>query len=200
MSETAIPQPVNANSAASSAPLLWKAILWRALVALAFGLVTVFWAEPGAVGLCVAFAAYLLALAAAEYLIVRTLALPRRDNRRLVLLGATALLAMGGVAAAIFASVLYAAWFGAAALAVLGAAELYSALCKPADSGKSVLRSDWIISGVVGLGTGVLLPFFIQAGPHGLLGVAGGGALMSGALWTLSALTLRHDGGKAKAQ
>ncbi|SEE93202.1 hypothetical protein SAMN04489740_3162 [Arthrobacter alpinus] len=198
MSETAIPQPVNAHATASSGPSLWQAVLWRALVALAFGLVTVFWAEPGAVGLCVAFALYLLALAGTEFLTVRALALPRGDNRRLVLLGATALLAMGAVAVAIFVSDLYAAWFAAAALAVLGAAELYSALSKSA--GTSVLRSDWIISGVLGLGTGLLLPFFIQAGPHGLLGVAGGGALMSGALWTLSALTMRHDGGKAKAQ
>ncbi|WP_449374275.1 hypothetical protein [Arthrobacter psychrolactophilus] len=200
MSETAFPQPINARPVASNPPKLWKAVLWRALVALAFGLVTVFWAEPGTMGLCVALALYLLALAATEYLTVRTLALPTSDNRRVVLLGATALLAMGGVAAAIFASVVYAAWFAAAALAILGVAELYSALYKPAGSVKSALRSDWMISSILGLGTGLLLPFFIQAGPHGLLGVAGGGALMSGALWLLSALTLRHDGSKAKGQ
>jgi hypothetical protein len=39
----------------------------------------------------------------------------------------------------------------------------------------------------------VLLPFFISLGAHALLGVAGGGAIISGVLWVLSGLTLRHD-------
>jgi uncharacterized membrane protein HdeD (DUF308 family) len=130
----------------------------------------------------------------------RALALPRGDTRRLLLLGATGLLAMSAVVVAISVSTGVAAWFGAAALAVLGVAELLSALKNPAGDSKAALRNDWRISGVLGLGTGLLLPFFIAAGPHGLMGVAGGGALMSGALWALSALTLRHDGAKAKAQ
>jgi hypothetical protein len=38
-----------------------------------------------------------------------------------------------------------------------------------------------------------MLPFFINLGAHALLGVAGGGAIVSGVLWVLSGLTLRHD-------
>lgn len=207
MSETALPQPTNARPAAARALLLWQTVLLRALVTVAFGLVTVFWAEPGSLGLSVAFTCYFLALAACHYLTVRALALPRGDTRRLVLLSATGLLAMSGVVVAISASTVVTVWFGAAALAALGVAELYAARYRPPASNKPAsaqrkldLRSDWLISAVLGIGTGLLLPFFADAGPHGLLGVAGGGALMSGALWTLSALTLRHDGRKAKAQ
>jgi hypothetical protein len=46
----------------------------------------------------------------------------------------------------------------------------------------------------------VILPFFISLGAHALLGVAGGGAIISGVLWTLSALTLRHDARAAAAK
>lgn len=195
-----MPQSANARTAGTGSPVLWQTILLRALLTVAFGLLTVFWAEPGVTGLGVAITCYLLALSATQYLTVRTLALPRRDARRLVLLGATGLLGMSAVVVAISGSTLITAIFCGAALAVMGAAELFSALRKPADGGKATLRSDWIISGVLGLGTGLLLPFFVTAGPHGLMGVAGGGALMSGALWTLSALTLRHDAMRAKAQ
>lgn len=202
MSETALPQPANANHAVDGTAPLWQPVLLRALATLVFGLITVFWGAPGALGLCVLFAVYFLAVAAAQYVVLRSVALPLGDRRRLVVLGASALLAVSGVVVAVSVSAVVAAWLGGAALAVMGAAELFAALHKPAGSSgaKSSLRSDWMISGALGLGTGILLPFFAAAGPHALMGVAGGGALMTGALWTLSALTLRHDGGRAKAQ
>lgn len=202
MSETALPQSNNARAAAPGIPALWQPVLLRAVVTLAFGLVTVFWADPGVLGLCIGFAVYFLALAATQYWVVRTLELPRGHRGRLVLLGAAGFLAMGGVVVAISASTMVAAWLGGAVLAVTGAAELFAALDRPAGGaqGKLALRSDWVISGVLGLGTGILLPFFAGVGPHALMGVTGGGALMTGALWALSALTLRHDGGRSKAQ
>lgn len=201
MSETALPQPTNTNPTAHGTVPLWQPVLLRALATLAFGLITVFWGAPGALGLCVLFAAYFLVVAAAQYLVLRTFALPLRDTRRLVVLGASALLAVSGVVVAVSVSAVVAAWLGGAALAVMGAAELFAALHKPAGSAgaKSTLRSDWMISGFLGLGTGILLPFFATVGAHALMGVAGGGALLGGALWTLSALTLRHDSAKEKA-
>ncbi len=71
-----------------------------------------------------------------------------------------------------------------------GAAELFAGIL---GRGRSVLARDWIASGVIGLGTAIALPFFIGLGAHALLGVAGGGAIISGVLWMLSGLTLRHD-------
>ena len=78
----------------------------------------------------------------------------------------------------------------AVGLGLAGAAELYLGITS---RGRSVLARDWMASGVIGLGTAGPLPFFIGLGPHALLGVAGGGAIISGVLWVLAGLTLRHD-------
>lgn len=177
----------------------------RAIVTLIFGLTTVFWAAPGPLGLSLTLGAYFLASAAAQYGVVRALALPRGDNRRFVLNGAAGILAVGGVVVAISANTAMAAWLGGVALAFLGASELFVGLRKStaatgATGAKLALTSDWRISGVLGLGTGILLPFYAGTGAHALMGVAGGGALMTGALWALSALTLRHDGSNSKPQ
>ncbi|MEV8145960.1 hypothetical protein [Specibacter sp. NPDC078709] len=202
MSETAVPQPAHANLSTSGRPLLWRPVLFRAIVTLAFGLTTVFWAAPGPMGLGLTLGAYFLASAAAQYGVVRALALPSGDHRRFVLQGAAGILAVGGVVVAISANTAMAAWLGGVALAFLGASELFVGLRKStaATGAKLALTSDWRISGVLGLGTGILLPFYAGAGPHALMGVAGGGALMTGALWALSALTLRHDGSNPKPQ
>ncbi|MCQ9163772.1 MULTISPECIES: DUF308 domain-containing protein [unclassified Arthrobacter] len=189
MSETAVPQGAHPTVNKARGALLWQPVLFRSMATLLFGIITVFFGAPGTLGLCLNFGWYFVVLGLSHYWIVRRLALPRGDAKRLALMGAAALLAVAGVVVFIAVSTVLAAWLGAAALAVMGAAELYAALT----SARSQLRSDWLISGVLGLGTGVLLPFFITSGPHGLLGVSGGGALMTGALWLLSALTLRHD-------
>ena len=63
----------------------------------------------------------------------------------------------------------------------LGAAGALELLCGIRNRGRHLLARDWIASGVIGLGA------------HALLGVAGGGAIISGVLWILSGLTLRHD-------
>jgi hypothetical protein len=75
-------------------------------------------------------------------------------------------------------------------LAVAGVLELF---CGLKFRGRHVLARDWIASGTVGLGTAAVLPFFISLGAHALLGVAGGGAIISGVLWALAGLTIRHD-------
>ncbi|PYI68179.1 hypothetical protein CVV68_07585 [Arthrobacter livingstonensis] len=168
---------------------LWQPVLFRSMVTLLFGIITVFFGAPDTLGLCLNFGWYFLVLAGSHYWFVRRLALPRGDTKHLALLGAAALQAVAGVVIFISVNTVLAAWLGGAALLLMGAAELFAALT----SARSQLRSDWLISGVLGLGTGLLLPFFINAGPHALLGVSGGGALMTGALWLLSALTLRHD-------
>ena len=74
------------------------------------------------------------------------------------------------------------------ALVVLGASELTRGVQK-----RDALSRDWLISGVISVGTAIALPFFIPLGAHALLGVAGGGAIITGVLWILSGLTLRHD-------
>lgn len=188
--------PSNINAAVNGTPSfrLWQPVLFRSMVTLLFGIVTVFWGAPDVLGLCLHFGWYFLVIAAGQYWFVRRLALPQQDVRRLVLLAAAALMAVSGVVIFVAINTALAAWLGGAALVAVGAAELFAALHnRNATAKKSALRSDWLISGILGVGTGLLLPFFINAGPHALLGVSGGGALMVGALWLLSSLTLRHD-------
>ena len=83
--------------------------------------------------------------------------------------------------------------FGVIAALGLGVAGVTELVCGLRHRGRHVLARDWIASGLIGIGTAVLLPFFISLGAHALLGVAGGGAIVSGVLWVLSGLTLRHD-------
>lgn len=195
MSEKAATKTTNGTITSAPTAKLWQPVLMRSMITLLFGIITVFLGTPDTLGLCLNFAWYFLALAATHYWFVKRLELPLRDPRRMVLLSAAGVLGVSGVIVFISTSAAIAAWLGAAALLIMGAAELFAAI---RSEGKTPLRSDWLIAGVIGIGTGLLLPFFIELGPHALLGVAGGGALMSGALWLLSALTIRHEARKAQ--
>ena len=188
-----MPQSLNGSVTSAAAAGLWQPVLFRSMITLFFGIVTVFWGSPSAVGLCLAVAPYFLVLAGAQFWFVRRSGL--QGTHRLALLGSAAFLAVAAVVIFISVSTEVAGWLGAAALVIFGASELFAALTS---TGKTQLRSDWLISGILAAGTGVLLPFFIAAGPHAMLGVSGGGALMTGALWLLSALTMRHDARKSK--
>lgn len=195
MSETSVPQSVNATVASAPAATLWQPVLFRSMVTLLFGIITVFWGSPDVLGLCLNFAWYFLAVAGSHFWFVRRLDLPKEDTKRLVFLATAGMMAVSGVVIFISVSTSVAAWLGSVALVLVGAGEIFAAFHKRAQTPKArmALRGDWLISGILGVCAGILLPFFINAGPHALLGVAGGGALMSGALWVLSALTLRHD-------
>jgi hypothetical protein len=114
---------------------------------------------------------------------------PQEGAGRVLSAGGAALAGAGAAVALIPAPLVFGI-IAAMGLGVAGAAELFAGI---RSRGRSVLARDWIASGVVGLGTAALLPFFIDLGPHALLGVAGGGAIISGVLWTLAGLTLRHD-------
>ncbi len=155
-------------------------MLLRAAIALAFGALTVFWGAPSVQVLAWALGLYLLATA---FAVLRSGSAP---------LAVAAVVALGGVAALLFQSDAGVTLSASTALLVLGVWELVQGLRQ---RGRQVLARDWLISGVVGVGTAALLPFFTNLGAHALLGVAGGGAIISGVLWTLSGLSLRHDAG-----
>ncbi|MCX2747207.1 hypothetical protein OOZ51_05175 [Arthrobacter sp. MI7-26] len=177
-----------ASSATSSTPTaagLWKPVLLRAGVALVFGAVTVFWGSPSVQVLAWAAGLYLLATAGAGFLAA---SLPA---------AVAVVVALGGVGALITQSDTGAAVSALVGLLVLGLSELVQGFRQ---RGRHVLARDWMISGVVGIGTAVALPFFISLGAHALLGVAGGGAIISGVLWVLSGLSLRHDGRTPSAE
>ncbi|WP_307794411.1 DUF308 domain-containing protein [Arthrobacter cavernae] len=171
-----------ASSAPSSMPAaaeLWKPVLLRAGIALVFGAVTIFWGQPSVHVLAWAVGLYLLATSAAVFL---SRSLPTAVS------AVAAIAGIGALATQSDAGVAVSALLG---LLVLGIAELVQGLRR---RGRHVLARDWLVSGVIGVGTAAALPFFISLGAHALLGVAGGGAIISGVLWMLSGLTLRHDG------
>lgn len=173
---------------------LWLPVLLRAVVALAFGAATVFWGTPDPAGMAVLAGASFVLLAATQFFLVGRLPLPRTGAPALALAVPAAHLAVAGVVVAIAGSEALFGWYGAVALALLGLGELYAGL---ALKGQSVLARDWVLSGAVLLGTAAGLPFVVGAGAHALLGISGGGALITGALWLLAALTIRHDAGAA---
>ncbi len=185
-----LPAAPHAPTAVPAAPELWKPVLVRAAVALVFGAVTVFWAAPSVAGMGWAGGAYLLATGVVLAWSVKKTGLPAGSGAAKVLAAAGAVLTGTGAAVGLVSGSLVFGIVGALGLGLAGAAELYLGL---ATRRRSVLARDWIASGVVGLGTAAALPFFIGLGPHALLGVAGGGAIISGVLWTLAGLTLRHD-------
>ena len=185
-----LPADPDASAALPAAADLWKPVLVRAAVALGFGAVTVFWAAPSTAGMGWAGGAYLLATGVVLLWSANKTGLRAGSASSKVLSAAGAVLTGTGAAVGLMHGNLVFGALAALGLGLAGAAELYLGIT---NRGRSVLARDWIASGVVGLGTAALLPFFIDLGPHALLGVAGGGAIISGVLWTLAGLTLRHD-------
>jgi uncharacterized membrane protein HdeD (DUF308 family) len=185
-----LPAAPDATPAIRAAADLWKPVLVRAAVALVFGAVTVFWAAPSEAGMGWAGGLYLLATGVAMLWTVPKTGLRPREGAGRILSAGGAALAGAGAAVALIPAPLVFGTIAAVGLGVAGAAELVAGVLA---RGRSVLARDWIASGVIGLGTAIALPFFIGLGAHALLGVAGGGAIISGVLWMLSGLTLRHD-------
>lgn len=173
-----------------AAPDLWKPVLVRAAVALVFGALTVFWSSPSAAGMGWAGGIYLLATGAVLTWSVKKAGFRPGARSGKILSAGGAVLTGTGAAVALLSGGLVFGTIAALGLGLTGAAELYLGIT---GRGRSVLARDWIASGVIGLGTAIALPFFIDLGAHALLGVAGGGAIISGVLWTLAGLTLRHD-------
>lgn len=191
------------HEALAAAPgKVWQTVLLRAAVTLVFAFSTVFWTGPTTRGMSLALGLYLLALAGTHSLTLRALDLKGADIRGRVLLLGAGIMAAAGILVALIASDAGAVWAVGVALVAGGLAELVAFLrtSKTSAGPARGLRLDWLLSAVVGLGTGGLIPFFLAAGPHGILGVAGGGALLSGVLWTLSAFTLRHDDAQTKSR
>ncbi len=185
-----LPAAPDASTALPAAADLWKPVLMRAAAALGFGALTVFWAAPSESGMGWAGGLYLLATGVVLIWSVKKTGLPGTSPAGKILSAAGAVLIGTGAAVAVIPADLVFGIIAALGLGLAGAAELYLGF---STKGRSVLARDWITSGAIGLATAAALPFFIDLGPHALLGVAGGGAIISGVLWTLAGLTLRHD-------
>lgn len=170
----------------SAALTVWKPFLARAVVGAVFGLVTIFWREPSTLVMAVAGGLYLL-LGAAAYLWTHRQA--HWGSASLLTDIGGGLLLGAGIASIAFADDRTFAFAGALALVVAGLAELMRGLALRTHPA----ARDLVIVGVVGVATGAILPFVEQLGAHALLGVTGGGALLSAVILAIAALSYRHD-------
>lgn len=181
---------MSAQSAALPAsPGLWRAFMLHAAAAGAFGLLTIFWGEPSVHVMSVAGGLYFLALAVAVHVTAGTLraqlAVPAFVAPVVpVLLAGAGLLNLLVHADAVFA------WGGALALAVMGVTDL---LLWGRTRGRTAAARDFLLLGGISLVTGALLPSVLALGAHALLGVAGGGAVITAVVLALAALSYRHD-------
>lgn len=166
---------------------VWKPFLVRAVVSGVFGLVTVFWREPSTLVMSVVGGLYLLLIGAA-YLWTHRMTHWGAGSRALTDIGGGLLLG-AGVAGLAFRTDAAFAFAGAVALVVAGAAELVRGV---AARGHAAAR-DLVVVGVVGMATGAILPFVEPLGAHALLGVTGGGALLTAVVLGIAALSYRHD-------
>ena len=182
--------PAGAASGTTPHADLWKPVLLRSAAALVFGAVTVFWTSPSVEVMGWAGGLYLLAVGVLLLRTIPAAGLDQKSTAGKLLSAGGAVLAGAGFAVLVLHSDLL---FGVIAALGLGVAGVTELVCGLRHRGRHVLARDWIASGLIGIGTAVLLPFFISLGAHALLGVAGGGAIVSGVLWVLSGLTLRHD-------
>lgn len=168
-------------------PGLWKPVLLRALIALAFGLLTVFWPDVPP------FTAGIYLILSSIAVIALNLAVQRGLNGAGVLLRTGSIvLAVGGIATLIAP--------GATALS-LGAALLLSGMMEIILGIKfrvqTVLGRDWLITGAVAVVAGILLFVLANGSSRAPLGVVGGSAVIIGVVLTLAALSYRHDGARA---
>ncbi|AUZ88095.1 hypothetical protein CVO76_10975 [Arthrobacter agilis] len=182
----AAPPDPGAGSDASELSV-WKPFLARAGVGAVFGLVTVFWRERSTLVMSVAGGLYLL-LTGAAYL--WTHRLPYRASRTRLLPDIGGGLLLGaGIASLVFLDDRSFAFAGAVALVVAGGVEVLLGLTARG----SVMARDLVIVGTVAVVTGALLPLVEHLGAHALLGVAGGGALLTAVVLGIAALSYRHD-------
>ncbi len=182
--------PADTAAGAAQQADLWKPVLLRSLAALAFGAVTIFWPSPSVEVMGWSGGLYLLATGVLVLWGIPRTGYTRDGMPGKILSAAGAALAGAGVALFFLHGDAVFGVLAALGLGLAGAVELY---CGIRYRGRHVLARDWLASGVIGLGTAATVPFFISLGAHALLGVAGGGAIISGVLWVLSGLTLRHD-------
>jgi uncharacterized membrane protein HdeD (DUF308 family) len=178
----------SAPSAAPAAELLtWKPFLVRAAVSALFGLLTVFWRDPSTLVMSVAGGVYLL-LSGAAYLWTHRMAHWGPRFRLITGIGGGLLLG-AGIASLVFVDDRSFAFAGAVALVVAGLAELVRGLSVRAHAASR----DLVVVGLVGIVTGAILPFVEQLGAHALLGVTGGGALLTAVVLGIAGLSYRHD-------
>ncbi|MCR8675119.1 hypothetical protein NWP10_04755 [Micrococcus sp. HG099] len=170
--------------------VVFKPILIRAVVALAFGLTTVFVAAPGLTWMKVSLALYLAFSGSAMWEYLRREPVPVAMRSPLSMAAAAWML---GVIVLLFLDTPASVGLAAAAALVLGGAAELVAWAR--HRREFIPARDQLWTGLVGLlsGLGVAFGALQGFGPHALLGIAGGGAIIIGVLLLVSGLGFHHE-------
>lgn len=171
---------------------MWKPILIRALIAVIFGLTTVFLQDPGLGVLKYGLAAYFVFSGSGLWEYLRRDPVPEKMRGPLSI--AAALFMVGAIALLFAGSVVVAGIIAAVALIGSGTAEV---VAWAQHRRAFVPARDQLYTGLVGVLSGVGLLLFLHLDAHGLLGIVGGGAIIIAVLLAISGFGFRHEAGPA---
>lgn len=162
--------------------------MFRAVVAAAFGALSVFWQHPSEQVVAYCFAAFLVltSKSAWDFAVARVVPPPIRG----LLGGAAIAWSFCAVFMLVIATTTAAATAGGIALAVAGVLELLVYFLHRSDL---VPVRDFLITGAVQVATGVLLLAWRGLDQHGVFGVAGGGSIIIAVFLLIAAFGYRHD-------
>ncbi|MEH0108769.1 hypothetical protein V6N00_03440 [Tersicoccus sp. MR15.9] len=161
----------------------WPLLLVRGVVCAAFGLTTAFWATPGDTAMRLMIAAYMLLLGVVNWRLSVTV-----QDRRVLSYALT--IAIFGLIVLVAPSRAMLALVAALGFTLFGLME--ATVAWMSRRAHPVVR-DGAIIGVAMAGSGIILPLVQDLGPHGMLGVLGGGAIISAVIMLIGALTVRHE-------
>lgn len=174
------------------ADVMFKPVLIRAGVALIFGLTTVFVQQPGTMWMKIALALYLVFSGSAMWEYLRREPVP--EAMRSPLSMAAAAWMLGTIVLFFFSSPQGVGLTVATALLLGGIAELVAWFRHRRDFAPA---RDQLITGAVGVGSGIGLFFGSGLNQHSQLGIVGGGALILGVMLAVSGVGMFLDLRKA---
>lgn len=174
------------------ADVMFKPVLIRAGVALIFGLTTVFVQQPGTMWMKIALALYLVFSGSAMWEYLRREPVPEAMRSPLSLAAAAWML--GTIVLFFFSSPQGVGLTVATALLLGGIAELVAWFRHRRDFAPA---RDQLITGAVGVGSGIGLFFGSGLNQHSQLGIVGGGALILGVMLAVSGVGMFLDVRKA---
>lgn len=162
--------------------------MFRAVVAAAFGALSVFWQQPSEAVVAYALGAYLVltSKSAWDFAVARVVPAPVRG----LLGGAAIAWSFCAVFMLIFATTTATSVAGGIALAVAGVLEL---LVYFRHRRALVPVRDFLLTGSISTATGILLLAWRGLDQHGVFGVAGGGAIITAVFLLIAAFGYRHD-------
>lgn len=170
------------------AAALWQPFFFHAITAGCFGALTIFWQAPSVQVMSVAGGLYFIAIGAAFAWTAARLGVSRSPEQWIAGLASGSLVVVGLLNLVLHGDAMFAVT-GSVALIPAGLISVYLGVRR---RGSNIASKDLMIVGAVTAATGVLLPLFTSAGAHALLGVTGGGAVITAVVLALAALTYRH--------